>query len=110
MQWGNKKRSRGPRAENRVVTDEWFIQERQMFKTQKRVVIPSGAEKQGKDLRTCPTHETTDGSVLNRYETCSDLMFIHLIYLFTYFYERANHGTHMRPTCGLGKLGEETRT
>ncbi|RWR89132.1 espin isoform X1 [Cinnamomum micranthum f. kanehirae] len=66
LQWGHKKRSRGPRAENRVVTDESLIQERQMIKVHK-IAIVSGLAKQGTNLRAYPTNiETTPGSVLNR--------------------------------------------
>eukprot|EP00268_Persea_americana_P030914 TRINITY_DN2_c0_g1_i1.p1 TRINITY_DN2_c0_g1~~TRINITY_DN2_c0_g1_i1.p1 ORF type:complete len:319 (+),score=76.66 TRINITY_DN2_c0_g1_i1:252-1208(+) len=66
LQWGHKKRSRGPRAENRVVTDESLIQERQMIKVHNKRAIVSGLAKQGTNLRPYPTSETNPGFVLDR--------------------------------------------
>ncbi|XP_077227723.1 uncharacterized protein LOC143860793 [Tasmannia lanceolata] len=84
LQWGQNKRSRGSRAENRVVSDESTVQARQVIKIHKRVV--SGVEKQmtnhtttmppplatapysrGANLRPClPIREPTGKSMLNR--------------------------------------------
>ncbi|KAF8390826.1 hypothetical protein HHK36_023125 [Tetracentron sinense] len=87
LQWGQNKRSRGSRTENRVVIDESVVQTRQLIKIHRRVA--SGMEKQsmtnqtatmlprlppcnvtsysrGGNLRPCmPIREST-GSLLNR--------------------------------------------
>ncbi|XP_077252286.1 uncharacterized protein LOC143891634 [Tasmannia lanceolata] len=50
LQWGQNKRSRGSRAENRVMCDESTVQERKVIKIQRKVV--SVVEKQRKNHMT----------------------------------------------------------